>query len=74
MNTNALRRELEELRMDITRINKQEVIEWTDEEREIIKEYAQSLVKPDKPVLVHCTEYQTPLSEVYHEKFKRYQN
>lgn len=53
MNTNALRRELEDLRTDITRINKQEVIEWTDEERKIIKEYAQSLVKPDKPSLVH---------------------
>lgn len=53
MNINPIRCELEELRKDITRINKKEETTWTDEEREIIKEYARSLVKPDKPKLVH---------------------
>lgn len=59
MNIDSLKRELEDLRMDITRINKREVTEWTDEERKIIKEYAQSLVKPDKPKLVHFEEDET---------------
>ncbi|MCZ3365393.1 MULTISPECIES: hypothetical protein [Methanobacterium] len=45
---------MEELRKDITRMNKKEAPKWTDEERQIIREYAQSLVKPEKPPLVYC--------------------
>jgi hypothetical protein len=51
---NNIKCELEELRKDITRMNKKEAPKWTDEERQMIREYAQSLVKPEKPPLVYC--------------------